>query len=90
MHYCLQIVLRMRRRQRQHQIGRRREARLDAGLRGLVTEVHRQVRLADAARYDQYNVLMPLDEAQPGQLLDLAALDALGEVVVELVRHCCK
>ena len=41
-HHRLQIVLGMRRRQRQHQVGRSREARLDAGLRRLVTQCHRQ------------------------------------------------
>lgn len=45
------------------------------------------MRLADAVGFDQYNVLMSLDEVQPAQLLDLAALEAIGEVIVELV-HC--
>ena len=85
-HHRLQIVLRMGGRQAQHQIGRRREARLDAGLRGLVAQRHGQMRLAHAAGPHQHHVLVSLHEAKACQLIDLAAFDAFGEVVVELVQ----
>ena len=86
-HYRLQTVLRVRRRQRQQQIGRRHEARLDAGLPGRVPQRYRQMGLVHAAGTDEHHVFIALDEAQSSQFLDLAALYAFGKVVVELLQR---
>lgn len=65
MHHRLQTVLRVPRRQRQQQVGRRHKARLDAGLCGFVAQRHRQVGLAHAARSNEHHVLVSLDEPSP-------------------------
>lgn len=62
-HHRLQTVLLMCRAQGQQQVERSHEARLNAGLRGLLAQCHRQVGFAHAAGADQYHVLVALDEA---------------------------
>ena len=54
----------MSRRELQHQIGRRYEARLYSGLRGLISESNGQMRFADAGRPEQHDILSSLDKRQ--------------------------
>ena len=54
----------MSRRELQHQIGSRYEARLDAGLRSLISKSNGEMRLTDTGWTKQHDVLRSLDKRQ--------------------------
>jgi hypothetical protein len=70
----------------QHQIGRPEEAGLVAPLSREVAERDREVSLAHARWSEKYHVLGALDEGEAGQLHDLLARRAAGEIEVVLVK----
>jgi hypothetical protein len=70
----LELVLRVRGRQGQQEIGGGGETRLDAGLCAAVAQGDRQMGLAHPAGADQHDVLVALDKGQTGQFVDLARL----------------
>src|SRR5439155_7311928 len=77
----------LRRLERHDQIGRRGEAHLMPVLRGQVAEGDRQMRLADAGRAEEDDVLGALDEGEAGELVDLLARYACREAKVEAVER---
>lgn len=87
MHDVFELILDVRSRQCQQQSGGRGKSRLDPGLRRPVTQGDRQMRLAHARGADEHHILTSLDKAQSGQLLNLAALHALGKLIVEVVQR---
>lgn len=69
------------------QVRRGGETHLVAMLHGPTGQRDRQVGLADAGLSRENDVLVPFDETEVGQFLDLPAVDADGEIVVELLKR---
>ncbi len=61
--------------ERVQQIGERREVDAPAALRRGDRETEREVRFADAGRPEEDDILLPLDEAERVQALDLLAFE---------------
>jgi hypothetical protein len=73
MHHFLHASLPLRRFKGNHKVGGRYEADLPGSVRGEQCEGDRQVGFAHATRAKQDHVFTALDEAQPGEFLDLLA-----------------
>ncbi len=73
--------------QHQHQIGRAEEASLVALLSSEIAERDREMSLAHARGPQEHHVLRALDEGEAGQLHDLLARCAGGEIEVVLIKR---
>ncbi len=82
-HRLLDPALALRRLEGENEIGGRREADLPAALGRRVAERDRQMRLADAARAQEHDVLASLHEGEARQFLDLLPRCAGREGEVE-------